>query len=121
LFANPKNSNYQLKSVGNFKNDPQEDIGDSFVGAGFGEQGYSPQDKTDTNHIGMGFTTKDRDNDGYEYGNCGREDGSGWWFNRCSAVNLNGKHYGTGRKMLFNVFFKNLPGVLVRDGQRVPV
>jgi len=88
-------SNYQLKSVGNFKNDPNIDIGDSFVGTGFGKQGYSKWDKIDTNHVGFGFTTKDRDNDGYESGNCGKEDGSGWWFNRCSAVNLNGNHYGS--------------------------
>jgi len=89
-----RRSNYQLKSVGTFRNDRNHDIGDSFVGAGFGQQGYSPLDKQDTNHIGWGFTTKDVDNDGYESGNCGYEDESGWWFNRCSAVNLNGKHYG---------------------------
>ena len=87
--------NYRLVSVGKFKNDPNIDIGDSFVGAGFGKQGYSSLDKKDTNHIGSEFSTKDRDNDGYASGSCGKEDGSGWWFNRCSAVNLNGKHYGT--------------------------
>ena len=32
-------SGYTLKSVGGFKNDGQEDVGDSFVGAGFGQQG----------------------------------------------------------------------------------
>merc|ERR1719262_1277616 len=91
-----ESSGYKLVSVGYFTNDRVIDVGDSFIGAGFGEQGFSPLDKQDTNHVGMQFTTKDRDNDGYESGNCGFQDKSGWWFNRCSAVNLNGVHYGTG-------------------------
>ena len=31
------------------------------------------------------FSTFDRDHDAYVAGNCASEDGSGWWFNRCSA------------------------------------
>ena len=42
------------------------------------------------------FSTKDRDNDLYEEGNCGSQDRSGWWFNRCSACNLNGHYYKSG-------------------------
>ena len=31
------------------------------------------------------FSTFDQDHDAYVAGNCACEDGSGWWFNRCSA------------------------------------
>ena len=37
-----ESESYQLKSVGKFTNDPILDIGNSFEGAGFGKQGYSP-------------------------------------------------------------------------------
>ena len=42
-----------------------------------------------TNHERNYFSTFDRDNDAYVSGNCACEDGSGWWFNRCSS----GKFY----------------------------
>ncbi|CAG5100497.1 Oidioi.mRNA.OKI2018_I69.XSR.g17026.t1.cds [Oikopleura dioica] len=92
---------YRLNSLGEFSNDGNRDLGDAFRGTGFGDQGYSRWDKEDTNHEGMPFSTYDRDNDKYDEGNCAREDGSGWWFNRCSAANLNGKHYGKGSTALY--------------------
>ena len=48
----------------------------------------------------MSFSTYDRDADRWE-GNCAATDKSGWWFNRCSAANLNGVHYGHDSSALF--------------------
>jgi len=90
-----ESDNYRLNSLGQFLNDPTHNLGNAFLGSGFKQDGYSPRDKYNTNHLGMAFSTADNDNDKY-YGNCGSEDSSGWWFNRCSAANLNGKHYGQG-------------------------
>lgn len=91
---------YKLESMGLFLNDASINVGNSFEGAGFGNQGYSPRDKFNTNHVGMAFSTYDNDNDMY-WGNCADQDSSGWWFNRCSAVNLNGKHYGQDSSAIF--------------------
>lgn len=44
----------------------------------------------------MKFSTKDRDNDNIKEFHCGEEDVSGWWFNACSAANLNGHYYNAG-------------------------
>ena len=44
----------------------------------------------------MKFSTRDRDNDNDAYYHCGRQDKSGWWFNGCSAANLNGHYYSAG-------------------------
>ncbi len=44
----------------------------------------------------MKFSTKDQDNDADEYYHCAKQDKSGWWFNGCSAVNLNGHYYSSG-------------------------
>ena len=80
-----ESSKYTLESVGEII-DTQK-VGNSFNGADFGEQGFGgEEDRIDTKHIGMQFSTYDSDNDGYDYGNCATEDSSGWWFNRCSAV-----------------------------------
>lgn len=92
---------YRLESVGTFHNDQSQNVGNSFDGAGFGQQGYSSRDKYNTNHIGIAFSTFDHDNDEY-YANCAEQDSSGWWFNRCSAANLNGKHYGQGSSAIFS-------------------
>ncbi|KAG7486478.1 fibrinogen gamma chain [Solea senegalensis] len=69
------------------------DAGDAFDGFDFGDD---PSDKFYTSHNGMQFSTFDRDNDKYD-GNCARQDGSGWWMNRCHAAHLNGKYYTGGR------------------------
>lgn len=39
------------------------------------------------------FIILDRDNDRYFFGNCGFYYSSGWWFDVCFFVNLNGKYY----------------------------
>ncbi|XP_059175197.1 angiopoietin-related protein 7-like [Physella acuta] len=40
-------------------------------------------------HNGMAFSTVDKDNDGYS-GNCAENLKSGWWYNACHYVNVNG-------------------------------
>ncbi|XP_059820786.1 fibrinogen beta chain isoform X1 [Hypanus sabinus] len=53
--------------------------------------------RTMTIHQDMMFSTYDRDNDGWEPENptkqCAREDGGGWWYNRCHSANPNGRYY----------------------------
>ncbi|XP_062586694.1 fibroleukin-like [Saccostrea cucullata] len=39
---------------------------------------------------GMSFSTPDRDNDGYSYGNCAAHYRGGWWYNDCHSAFLNG-------------------------------
>ncbi|XP_064191414.1 fibrinogen gamma chain [Anguilla rostrata] len=68
------------------------DAGDAFDGFDFGD----PSDKFYTSHNGMQFSTADKDNDKYQ-GNCAKQDGSGWWMNRCHAGHLNGKYYQGGK------------------------
>ncbi|XP_069782777.1 fibrinogen beta chain [Narcine bancroftii] len=56
--------------------------------------------RTMTIHQDMMFSTYDRDNDGWEPENpnkhCAREDGGGWWYNRCHSANPNGRYYYGG-------------------------
>ncbi|GCC19446.1 fibrinogen beta chain [Chiloscyllium punctatum] len=56
--------------------------------------------RTMTIHQNMKFSTYNRDNDGWEPGNpdkqCAREDGGGWWYNRCHSANPNGRYYWGG-------------------------
>ncbi|XP_033985127.1 fibrinogen gamma chain [Trematomus bernacchii] len=68
------------------------DAGDAFGGFDFGDD---PSDKFYTSHNGMQFSSIDKDNDKYD-GNCAKQDGSGWWMNRCHAAHLNGKYYQGG-------------------------
>lgn len=55
------------------------------------------ENRTMTIHNGMMFSTYDRDNDNWTPGDpskqCAREDGGGWWYNRCHSANLNGRYY----------------------------
>lgn len=43
-------------------------------------------------HLGMSFTTSDRDNDLYENRSCAVEKQGAWWYRRCTSSNLNGKY-----------------------------
>lgn len=56
--------------------------------------------RTMTVHNGMMFSTYDRDNDNWNPGDpskqCSREDGGGWWYNRCHSANPNGRYYVGG-------------------------
>nr|XP_020477834.1 fibrinogen beta chain [Monopterus albus] len=56
--------------------------------------------RTMTIHTGMMFSTFDRDNDKWVPGDptkqCSREDGGGWWYNRCHSANPNGRYYMGG-------------------------
>nr|XP_046265372.1 angiopoietin-related protein 3-like [Scatophagus argus] len=46
-----------------------------------------------SNHTGMMFSTKDRDNDNHQGSNCARNYTGGWWFNACGEANLNGRYF----------------------------
>ncbi|XP_056606245.1 angiopoietin-related protein 3 [Triplophysa dalaica] len=45
-----------------------------------------------SNHTGMKFSTKDRDNDKHDESNCARNYTGGWWFDACGDTNLNGRY-----------------------------
>ncbi|TSL22077.1 Angiopoietin-related protein 3 [Bagarius yarrelli] len=45
-----------------------------------------------SNHTGMMFSTKDKDNDKLEESSCARIYSGGWWFNACGDSNLNGRY-----------------------------
>nr|XP_020016133.1 fibrinogen beta chain isoform X2 [Castor canadensis] len=59
------------------------------------------ENRTMTIHNGMFFSTYDRDNDGWVTADprkqCSKEDGGGWWYNRCHAANPNGRYYWGGQ------------------------
>ena len=48
-------------------------------------------------HSSMKFSTYDRDNDREKNKNCGFSFNSGWWFNSCFLVNLNGEFHSGGK------------------------
>ncbi|XP_054457091.1 fibrinogen beta chain [Anoplopoma fimbria] len=58
------------------------------------------ENRTMTIHNSMMFSTYDRDNDNWNPGDhskqCAREDGGGWWYNRCHSANPNGRYYMGG-------------------------
>ncbi|KAL4618128.1 fibrinogen beta chain [Arapaima gigas] len=87
-----ENSNY-LMSVAGYSGTG----GDGLLS---GAKELSGENRTMTIHNGMMFSTYDRDNDNWLAGDpskqCSREDGGGWWYNRCHASNPNGRYYWGG-------------------------
>uniref|UniRef100_A0A665VCP5 Angiopoietin-related protein 3-like n=1 Tax=Echeneis naucrates TaxID=173247 RepID=A0A665VCP5_ECHNA len=46
-----------------------------------------------SNHTGMMFSTKDRDNDNHQDLHCAHSYTGGWWFSACGDANLNGRYF----------------------------
>jgi len=91
----PERTKYQLQRADGFADDEcGQKVGNSFAGMNFGSQGYGRNDQAKTTHVGMKFSTPDQDNDQNRRANCAQQDRSGWWFNSCSAANLNGFYHG---------------------------
>jgi len=67
-------------------------------------------------HLGMRFTTKDRDNDKY-YNNCGVKEMGGYWYNTCSKSNPNGHYFEggnavvAGKKVESGIIWNSLRGM----------
>uniref|UniRef100_A0A8C9SRL7 Fibrinogen beta chain n=1 Tax=Scleropages formosus TaxID=113540 RepID=A0A8C9SRL7_SCLFO len=87
-----ENSNYVLSVAGY-----SGTAGDGLL---IGAKELSGENRTMTIHNGMMFSTYDRDNDNWLPGDpskqCSREDGGGWWYNRCHSSNPNGRYYWGG-------------------------
>ena len=57
---------------------------------------------------GMMFTTRDRDNDLYG-GNCASDYfRGGWWYNRCTNINLNGYYEGDVTPTITGILVRNI-------------
>lgn len=52
---------------------------------------FTPRKDPDSNMNGQRFSTFDRDGDQFDGGSCAQVYGGGWWFNNCTAANMNGK------------------------------
>ncbi|XP_048827037.1 fibrinogen beta chain isoform X2 [Brienomyrus brachyistius] len=87
-----ENTNYQLAVAGY-----SGTAGDTLL---MGARELVGENRTMTIHNGMMFSTYDRDNDNWLPGDpskqCSREDGGGWWYNRCHSSNPNGRYYWGG-------------------------
>ncbi|XP_029970998.1 angiopoietin-related protein 3-like [Salarias fasciatus] len=51
-----------------------------------------------TNHSGLMFSTKDKDNDKHQGVHCAQQQTGGWWFDACGDTNLNGRYFHTRPK-----------------------
>lgn len=60
----------------------------------------------------MSFSTVDKDNDQYNDGSCARVLRGGWWYNKCSTSNLNGKNCEDGESCMTwqKTGYKPFPG-----------
>ena len=56
-------------------------------------------------HNGLQFSTIDRDNDWWSYGNCAALRGGAFWWRRCGACRVNGARSSPG-----NFYWDGLPG-----------
>ncbi|KAM9349961.1 angiopoietin-related protein 3-like [Symphorus nematophorus] len=74
--------------------------------------GYLPDPMS--NHTGMMFSTKDRDNDNHQDSNCAHSHTGGWWFNACGDTNLNGRYF----QMRPKGRFERRRGIQWRPGQK---
>ncbi|KAH8377654.1 hypothetical protein KR093_006458, partial [Drosophila rubida] len=88
-----ESDNYKLLSVGKYSAGLAADAGDSFSW-----------------HIGMKFSTYDRDNDVSVY-NCALEWLSGWWFNSCYHSNLNGLYKDGVKNLQSGIKWNSWDGV----------
>lgn len=52
----------------------------------------SVMEDTLADSVSIAFSTPDKDNDNKNKGNCALTLKSGWWFNICDDVNLNGEY-----------------------------
>ncbi|XP_028647207.2 LOW QUALITY PROTEIN: fibrinogen alpha chain [Erpetoichthys calabaricus] len=83
VHVGPESDGYSLK-VSKYEGD----AGDALIQ---GQPNYGQF----TSHMGMKFSTYDRDNDKWEE-SCAAMYGGGWWYNNCQAANLNGVYYQGG-------------------------
>ena len=62
-----------------------------------------------TQVVSMKFGTYDQDNDNWGYGySCGEKYESGWWYDRCSDSDLNGKYYHGPEKIPLTLWAKGI-------------
>ncbi|CAG5094133.1 Oidioi.mRNA.OKI2018_I69.XSR.g13277.t1.cds [Oikopleura dioica] len=97
LFISDENDLFRLR-LGRSKVEcgsaPDSLRGDSY------SSNYNARNIAKTNHDGMFFSAWDSDND-YFSGNCAEIEKSGWWFNRCSAANLNAPMWNSSENGIY--------------------
>ena len=68
-------------------------------------------------YSGKMFTTRDRDNDFWDTGNCASESGyysGGWWYDGCGPISPNGNYQGDHTPTRTGIF---VPFIDTRDGR----
>ncbi|XP_061120037.1 fibrinogen C domain-containing protein 1-B-like [Syngnathus typhle] len=94
---------YNTFTVGRNSMDPDKDGYPLYVSGYSGNAG----DRF-TQHSGEMFTTKDRDQDKWDNGNCATRWDGAWWHEYCHWTNLNGLYKATGTCNGHNVIWKDL-------------